>query len=284
MFLRKKALGIVVACSFAFLNIQGQLEAETTNYKEISSYRFVSLRQTSPKGPTIRDFYVFISLGFNQANYLSALILKTPTRKSYGFVRWKISSPWGGNVNYWQQYFGYSANQAKHMSLMPGGKYEIQCVGGILAGQTISLDLPSNLLNPCMPYLEGNSFTILTKGKLDAAKDNTLLVRRLLKTGSPFVVEPQPKGSINRVQVQIRDDSATGEAQFIWYNTAEYDSSGVCSFTIPANKMKKNKVYALSLQTDSDYPDGSVTTPEGQIASRLHGITYYELVFRTAKK
>jgi hypothetical protein len=152
-----------------------------------------------------------------------------------------------------------------------------------LSGQKVSFDLPANLLNPCLPYLEKNSFTLLSKGKLDSTKDNTLLAARVIKTGSPFVVTPQPAGSLNRLTAHIRDDSATGDEVFIWYASVDYDSSGIASFTIPAGKLKKNKIYALSLQTDNDYPDGTATTSEGQIRSRLDGITYYELVFKTSK-
>ena len=253
------------------------VKADTANYKQVETYRFVDLRQTSPNSPTIRNYYVYSSIGLRQRDSASSLSLIVPTRKKYGFQRSKYSSGW------WGGYFGINSSQAKHLSLMPGGRYEIQCNGGVLSGQKVSFDLPANLLNPCLPYLEKNSFTLLSKGKLDSTKDNTLLAARVIKTGSPFVVTPQPNGSLNRLQAQIRDDSASGDEVFIWNASVEYNASGIASFTIPAGKLKKNKVYALSLQTDNDYPDGTATTSEGQILSRLNGITYYELVFKTAK-
>lgn len=261
----------------------GQIRAQTANYEKISAYRFVSVRQTSPNGPTIRDYYLFLSVGFNQSNSVTSLNLQTPTGKKYGFRRWQNSSPWGGNANTWEQYFGINANQARHMSLMPGGTYQLQCGGGNLAGQTISFQVPANLVNPCVPFLERSSFLLLNSRKLDVTKENTLLVRRTLRTGAPFVVTPQPDGAIRSLFVQIRDDSATGDAVFVWYASVQYDDAGNGSFTIPAGKLLKNKIYALSLQTDNDYPDASVPTPEGNITSRSDGITYYELIFRTAK-
>ena len=253
------------------------VKADTANYKQVETYRFVDLRQTSPNSPTIRNYYVYSSIGLRQRDSASSLSLIVPTRKKYGFQRSKYSSGW------WGGYFGINSSQAKHLSLMPGGRYEIQCNGGVLSGQKVSFDLPANLLNPCLPYLEKNSFTLLSKGKLDSTKDNTLLAARVIKTGSPFVVTPQPNGSLNRLTAQIRDDSASGDEVFIWNASVEYNASGIASFTIPAGKLKKNKVYALSLQTDNDYPDGTATTSEGQILSRLNGITYYELVFKTSK-
>lgn len=253
------------------------VDADTANYKSVETYRFVDLRQTSPNSPTIRNYYVYSSIGLRQRDSASSLSLIVPTGKKYGFQRSAYSTGW------WGGYFGINSSPTKHLSLMPGGRYEIQCIGGTLSGQRVSFDLPSNLLNPCLPYLEKNSFTLLSKGKLDSTKDNTLLAARVIKTGSPFVVTPQPAGNLNRLTAQIRDDSATGDEVFIWNASVEYGASGTASFTIPAGKLKKNKIYALSLQTDNDYPDGTATTSEGQILSRLNGITYYELVFRTSK-
>jgi len=268
-----------LACWSSF----GELRAETTHYREISSYRFVSVRQTSPNGPAIRDYYLLISVGLKQPNAVTSLTLKAPTGKKYAFRRWKEGSPWGGNPSYWQQYFGSSASQARYLSLMPGGTYELQCGGGVLSGQKISFSLPANLVNPCVPFLARASFLLLNSRKLDVTKDNTLQVRRILKTGAPFVGQPQPNGAIKNLLVQIRDDSATGDAVFVWYANVQYDDAGNASFTIPAGKLRKNKTYALSLQTDHDHPDASVSTPEGNITSRADGITYYEMIFRTGR-
>jgi len=277
----KNSLGSQIMSRLVVLLLVGigasSVEADTANYKQVETYRFIDLRQTSANGPTIRNFYVYTSIGLKQGDSASSLSLIAPTGKKYGFQRSKYISGW------WDGYFGINSSPTKHLSLMPGGRYEIQCNGGTLSGQRVSFDLPSNLLNPCLPYLEKNSFTLLSKGKLDSTKDNTLLAARVIKTGSPFVVTPQPAGSLNRLTAHIRDDSATGDEVFIWNDFVEYGASGIASFTIPAGKLKKNKIYALSLQTDNDYPDGTATTSEGQIRSRLDGITYYELVFKTSK-
>lgn len=277
----KNSLGSQIMSRLVVLLLVGigasSVEADTANYKQVETYRFIDLRQTSANGPTIRNFYVYSSIGLKQGDSASSLSLIAPTGKKYGFQRSAYSTGW------WSGYFGINSDQAKHLSLMPGGRYEIQCNGGVLSGQKVSFDLPANLLNPCLPYLEKNSFTLLSKGKLDSTKDNTLLAARVIKTGSPFVVTPQPAGSLNRLTAHIRDDSATGDEVFIWNDFVEYGASGIASFTIPAGKLKKNKIYALSLQTDNDYPDGTATTSEGQIRSRLDGITYYELVFKTSK-
>ena len=279
--LMKKSFGMQIVSRLGVALLVGLssswVEADTANYKYVDTYRFVDLRQKSPNSPTIRNYYVYSSIGLRNGATASAVSLITPSAKKYGFTRVRGSDGW------WGGYFGINSSQAKHLSLMPGGRYEIQCNGGVLSGQKVSFDLPANLLNPCLPYLEKNSFTLLSKGKLDSTKDNTLLAARVIKTGSPFVVTPQPNGSLNRLTAQIRDDSASGDEVFIWNASVEYNASGIASFTIPAGKLKKNKVYALSLQTDNDYPDGTATTSEGQILSRLNGITYYELVFKTSK-
>jgi len=255
----------------------GQLVAETANYKEVNAYRFVDVRQTSPNSPTIRNFYVYTSIGLKRSESASSLSLIVPTGKRYGFKRSKYISGW------WEGTFGITPSQTKHLSLMPGGLYQIQCNGGILGGQRVSFDLPASLLNPYIPFLEKNSFLLLNKTKLDPAKANTLIARRILKTGQPYDLQPMPEGTSKNLTVQVLDYAAPGDAAFVWYQKLQYDDAGSASFTIPAGKLLKNKSYTISLQTENYYPDGTATTPEGQILKRLHGLVLYELAFKTSK-
>jgi len=255
----------------------GQLVAETANYKEVNAYRFVDVRQTSPNSPTIRNFYVYTSIGLKRSESASSLSLIVPTGKRYGFKRSKYISGW------WEGTFGITPSQTKHLSLMPGGLYQIQCNGGILGGQRVSFDLPASLLNPYIPFLEENSFLLLNKTKMDPTKANILLARRILKTGQPFDLQPVPEETSKDLIVQVFDYTAPGDEVFVWHQNLQYDDAGNASFTIPAGKLLKNKTYTLSLETQNYYPDSTATTPEGQILRRLHGITYYELVFKTSK-
>ena len=255
----------------------GQLVGETANYREVNAYRFVDVRQTSPNSPAIRNFYVYCSIGLKEVDSAKTLSLITPTGKKYGISRSKYSTGW------WEGSFGITPSQTQHLSLMPGGLYQIQCNGGILGGQRVSFDLPASLLNPYIPFLEKNSFLLLNKTKLDPTKANTLLARRILKTGQPFDLQPVPEETSKDLIVQVFDYTAPGDEVFVWYQNFQYDDAGNASFTIPAGKLLKNKTYTLSLETQTYYPDSTATTPEGQILRRLHGITYYELVFRTSK-
>jgi hypothetical protein len=255
----------------------GQLVAETANYKEVNAYRFVDVRQTSPNSPTIRNFYVYTSIGLKRSESASSLSLIVPTGKRYGFKRSKYISGW------WDGTFGITPSQTKHLSLMPGGLYQIQCNGGTLGGQRVSFDLPASLLNPYIPFLEKNSFLLLNKTKLDPAKANTLIARRILKTGQPYDLQPIPEGTSKNLTVQALDYAAPGDAVFVWHQNLQYDDAGSASFTIPAGKLLKNKSYTIGLQTENYYPDGTSTTPEGQILKRLHGLVLYELAFKTSK-
>ena len=255
----------------------GQLVAETANYKEVNAYRFVDVRQKSPNEPAVRNFYVYCSIGLKEGNSAKTLSLITPTGKKYGISRSKYSTGW------WEGSFGITPSQTKHLSLMPGGLYQIQCNGGILGGQRVSFDLPASLLNPYIPFLEENSFLLLNKTKMDPTKANILLARRILKTGQPFDLQPVPEETSKDLIVQVFDYTAPGDEVFVWHQNLQYDDAGNASFTIPAGKLLKNKTYTLSLETQNYYPDSTATTPEGQILRRLHGITYYELVFKTSK-
>ena len=265
--------------AFTLLIGADRIVAETANYQEINTYRFCDARQTSPNAPTIRRFFVMCSIRLRLGDSAKSLKLIAPSARKYGFKRSTNMDEDG----WWEGLFGVSSGQAKHLSLMPSGRYQIQCSGGKLSGQGVSFDLPEAVLNPFIPFLEKNSYLLLSKGKLDVNQVNTLFARRISKTGAPFAPQSEPEESSKNLVVQIIDYSASGVAVFVWNDTSQYDDAGNASFTIPGGKLLKNKVYTLSLETQNYYPDGNATTPEGPILKRLHGITLCEIPFRTAK-
>lgn len=250
---------------------------EATHYTSLQTYRLVDSRQTSPKGPQVTGYKIGLTVNFKTSNPVHSVQLrpakgKAQNYKKEGPTRWTL---WTKGI----------PGAAAYLKAYPGGVYTLQCQGGVLHGQSVAFRIPDeNLVNPSIPYLEANSFRLLSRRKLKAGIDNPLAVLRTRRSGRPFVTTAQPPNHVDGCFAQIRDTSRKGtDGEFVWYHSFAFNSANAATFTLPAGTLQSDTVYHLSLQTDHTGPTETVSTPEGPIQNTSGGITFYELVFKTSK-
>ena len=252
-------------------------QAQTVNYSRLQTFRLVEVRQTGPNGPKITGYNVGFYADFNTTSAVSILQVRTPQGRTLAYQkdgpkRWKC---WTRSI----------ASSSAYLKAYPAGAYLLSCLGGSLGGQNVVFRIPAeDLVNPSLPYLQANSYRLITSRKMRADLANTLVVQRVLARGRPFVTTPSPPIFIDSCTAQIRDLSQQGtDGEFVWYQAFSFDASQAASITIPAGTLRRNKVYNLSLQTDHTASEENVITPEGSIPHARGGITFYELVFKTAR-
>lgn len=252
-------------------------EATTTHFASLQTYRLVDSRQTSPKGPQITGYKIGLTVNFKTSNPVSSVRLLSTKGKAQAYqkegpTRWTL---WTTGI----------PSPAAYLKAYPSGAYALQCLGGALHGQSVAFRIPDeNLINPSIPYLEANSFLLLSRRKFNAGIDNSLTALRTRRSGRPFVTTAQPPNHVDGCFAQIRDTSRKGtDGEGVWYTSFAFSSANAATFTIPAGTLQRDKVYHLSLQTDHTGPAETVSTAEGPIQNTCGGITFYELVFKTAK-
>jgi hypothetical protein len=275
----KNSLGSqIVSCLIVALLVGvACVEADTANYETLQTYRLVDVRQTGPNSPKISSYKVGFYATFRTANAVNALQLRPPKGKPFAYQK-QSSTRW----SYWTKGI---ASPSSYLKTYPSGAYILQCLGGLLGGQAVVFTIPTeDMVNPSLPYLEASSYRLLTSRKMRTDIDQTLVVRKTLGRGKPFVTAPSPASAVNGCFAQIRDLSLKGtEGEFVFYQDFDFDASQTGIISIPAGTLKKNKSYNLSLQTDHTATEESVVTPEGSIRHTRGGITFYELVFKTSK-
>ena len=248
------------------------------NYDNVYTTRFIDVRQAKPSAPAITSYKMWIELFLSQKDSVTSLRLETPAKKKYSFR----PSPYRGDDNRWDCNVNSGSSVKKYLNEFPAGKYLIRCLGGKLYGQTVEFNAELNLLNPIVPYLEADSFRLLSSRKIKVNQDNIITIRKLQKNDSPFLTVPSESDK-DYLLAQIYLNGY-GDGPLVYTEGLHYNTSGTTTLTIPAGTLKKNSKYVFMLIAYYHLAEtGSAATPEGEIRSYQDGITYYELVFKTSK-